>query len=81
MNCTTLADGYRKFFASAYGNVKLMYPLISGIGELQNARKVVEECKAELRQEGIAFNENIDIGAMVEVPSAALIAATASPSA
>lgn len=60
--------------ASAYGNVKMMYPLISGTGELLLARKVVEECKEELRQENIAFNEHIDIGAMVEVPSAALTA-------
>jgi phosphotransferase system enzyme I (PtsI) len=60
--------------ASAFGNIKMMYPMISGTGELQQARKVVEQCKAELRQEHIAFNENIDIGAMVEVPSAALTA-------
>ncbi len=60
--------------ASAFGNIKMMYPMISGNGELQQARKVVEQCKAELRQEHIAFNENIDIGAMVEVPSAALTA-------
>lgn len=60
--------------ASAFGNIKMMYPMISGNGELQQARKIVEQCKAELRQERIAFNENIDIGAMVEVPSAALTA-------
>lgn len=60
--------------ASAFGNIKMMYPMISGNGELQQARKIVEQCKEELRQERIAFNENIDIGAMVEVPSAALTA-------
>jgi phosphotransferase system enzyme I (PtsI) len=60
--------------ASAYGNIKMMYPMISGIGELQQARKIVEQCKEELRQERTAFNENLDIGAMVEVPSAALTA-------
>ncbi len=60
--------------ASAFGNVKMMYPMISTLGELQAARQIVEECREELRQAGIAFNENMDIGAMVEVPSAALIA-------
>lgn len=60
--------------ASAFGNVKMMYPMISTLGELQAARQLVEECREELRQAGIPFNENMDIGAMVEVPSAALIA-------
>jgi len=60
--------------ASAFGNIKMMYPLISGNGELQQARKVVEQCKEALRQEHTAFNENIDVGAMIEVPSAALTA-------
>lgn len=60
--------------ASAYGNVKMMYPMISTLGELQLARQIVEECREELRQAGTRFNENMDIGAMVEVPSAALIA-------
>ena len=60
--------------ASAFGNVKMMYPMISTLGELKAARQVVEECREELRQAGIPFNENMDIGAMVEVPSAALTA-------
>ncbi len=60
--------------ASAFGNVKMMYPMISTLGELQAARQVVEECREELRQARISFNENMDIGAMVEVPSAALVA-------
>lgn len=60
--------------ASAFGNVKMMYPMISTLGELKAARQVVEECREELRQASIPFNENMDIGAMVEVPSAALTA-------
>ncbi len=60
--------------ASAHGNIKMMYPMISGLSELNQANALVEEYKAELRQEGIAFDENLEIGAMIEIPSAALIA-------
>ena len=62
--------------ASAEGNVKLMYPMISGLDELNQANALVEACKAELRAEKIPFDEKLDIGAMVEIPSAALIAET-----
>jgi phosphotransferase system enzyme I (PtsI) len=60
--------------ASAYGNVKMMYPMIATLGELHAARQILEECREELRQAGIPFNEHMDVGAMVEVPSAALVA-------
>lgn len=59
--------------ASVLGNVKLMYPMISGLGELRRANAVLEEVKSDLRAEGQAFNEKIEVGAMVEVPSAATI--------
>ena len=59
--------------ASVYGNIKLMYPMISGVTEFRQANEVLEEVKKELRKEGIAFNEDIPIGAMIEVPSAAVI--------
>jgi len=58
--------------ASAHGNLKLMYPMISGIEELQQANKLLDDCKKELRKQKISFNENIEVGAMIEVPSAAL---------
>lgn len=60
--------------ASAFGNVKIMFPMISGIEELDKLLAVVEECKAELRTSGIPHNENIHVGIMVEIPSAALLA-------
>ncbi|RPH55730.1 MAG: phosphoenolpyruvate--protein phosphotransferase, partial [Acidobacteria bacterium] len=60
--------------ASAEGNVKMMYPMISGLDELNQANALVEEYKAELRKEGVPFDENLEIGAMIEIPSAALIA-------
>ncbi|MEI8348771.1 MAG: phosphoenolpyruvate--protein phosphotransferase [Candidatus Omnitrophota bacterium] len=60
--------------ASAEGNVKIMFPMISGIEELREAKKVLEECKKELKKEGKAFDEKISVGTMIEVPSAALTA-------
>ncbi len=60
--------------ASAGGNVKMMYPMISGLDELNQANALVEKCKAELRAEKIPFAENLEVGAMIEIPSAVLIA-------
>lgn len=60
--------------ASAEGNVKLMYPMISGLDEIKRARELVEECQASLRAAGQPFDENLEVGAMVETPSAAIIA-------
>ncbi|HBR94086.1 MAG TPA: phosphoenolpyruvate--protein phosphotransferase, partial [Opitutae bacterium] len=59
--------------ASAHGNVKIMYPMISGISELRMANQLLSSTKQELRESGEAFDENIQVGAMVEVPSAAVI--------
>jgi phosphotransferase system enzyme I (PtsI) len=60
--------------ASAYGKVKIMFPMISGLPELRDAKGVLEECRAELRAENVAFDEMIETGIMIEVPSAAMIA-------
>ena len=60
--------------ASTEGNVKMMYPMISGLEELNQANALVAKCKAELRAAKIPFDEEIKIGAMIEIPSAALIA-------
>jgi len=62
--------------ASAEGNVKMMYPMISGLDELTRANAHVDQCRDELRAEGMPFDEKMDIGAMIEIPSAALIADT-----
>jgi len=62
--------------ASAEGNVKMMYPMISGLDELTRANALVDQCREELRAEGLPFDEKMDIGAMIEIPSAALIADT-----
>jgi phosphotransferase system enzyme I (PtsI) len=60
--------------ASAHGNVQLMYPMISGRGELARANAVLDECKAELGAEKVAFNKDIRVGSMIEIPSAAMTA-------
>ena len=58
--------------ASAYGTVKLMFPMISTPDELQLAREITEEAKDELRIKNIPFDDKIQIGIMIEVPSAAI---------
>jgi phosphoenolpyruvate-protein phosphotransferase (PTS system enzyme I) len=62
--------------ASAEGNVKIMYPMISGYDEVDKANALLEEYKNELRAEKVAFDDKIDTGAMVEIPSAAVAADT-----
>ena len=59
--------------ASAFGNLKIMYPMISGIDELDEANNLLEECQQELRAKGEKFSEKIEIGVMIETPSAAMI--------
>lgn len=58
--------------ASNYGNIKIMFPMISDIGELREAKAVAAEVREELRKENIPFNENVELGIMVEVPSVAI---------
>lgn len=60
--------------ASVYGRLKIMFPMISGLSELREARATLEEAKEELRLNKQDFNENISVGIMVEVPSAGLTA-------
>ncbi len=60
--------------AATAGNVRLMYPMISGLDELRHANSVLEECKTELRDEGLEFRGDLEVGIMIEVPGAALSA-------
>jgi phosphotransferase system enzyme I (PtsI) len=60
--------------AGAVGNVKVMFPMISGLEELKRALVVFDECKTELDKEGHAFDPRIEVGAMIEIPSAAMCA-------
>jgi phosphotransferase system enzyme I (PtsI) len=59
--------------ATVHGNIKILYPMISGLPELYETKKVLDEVKEELRSEGKAFNEHVEIGMMIEIPSAAMI--------
>ena len=60
--------------ASAFGKIKIMFPLVSGIQELRQVKTLVRELEKELDGEGIAYNKDLKIGIMIEVPSAAVIA-------
>jgi phosphotransferase system enzyme I (PtsI) len=60
--------------ASAFGNLKIMYPMIATLGELRKANQLLEEVKAELRGANVPFNEKLEVGIMIEVPAAAMIA-------
>lgn len=60
--------------ASSYGNVAIMLPMISSIEELQKSKEIIEEVKQELKFKNISFNENIEVGIMVEIPSSAIMA-------
>ena len=60
--------------ASAVGNIKIMFPMISGLEELRGAKAVLAECHEELRRSGVPLDEEIEVGAMIEIPSAAICA-------
>jgi phosphoenolpyruvate-protein phosphotransferase (PTS system enzyme I) len=60
--------------ASAHGPIKLMFPMISGVAELRAVKVIVDDVKLELRTSGVPFDEQIKLGIMIEMPSAALTA-------
>ncbi len=65
--------------ASAHGKVKVMFPMVSGLGELLEARKVLDEARAELDARGVEYDPDMEVGAMIEVPSAAVTADLLAP--
>lgn len=65
--------------ASRTGNIKLMYPMISSLDEVLKANMLLDECKDELRAKHIPFDEEMDVGIMIEIPSAALTAHLLAP--
>ncbi len=58
--------------ASVHGNLKMMYPMITGPEELRRANEILHEVREELGREGIPFSKEMEVGAMIEVPSAAM---------
>ncbi|MGO9246309.1 MAG: phosphoenolpyruvate--protein phosphotransferase [Verrucomicrobiia bacterium] len=65
--------------ASAEGNVKIMYPMISGVAEVVQANDILRQVMHDLKKDGIPFDEQIQVGAMIEIPSAALTAEMIAP--
>ena len=59
--------------ASAHGKVGVMFPMVSGITEVLQVKELLEECRAELRERGLAYDEHMRVGVMIEVPSAAMM--------
>ena len=60
--------------ASAFGDIKIMLPLVTALDEVRKARSLVEECKKELDERGVSYNPDIEVGTMIETPAASLIA-------
>lgn len=60
--------------ASVYGNIAIMFPMISVIDELREAKDILEECKKDLDSENIKYNKYIKVGMMIEIPAAAIMA-------
>ena len=60
--------------ASSYGNVAIMLPMISSIEELRKSKEIIEDVKEELKEKNIKFNENIEVGIMIEIPASAVMA-------
>jgi phosphotransferase system enzyme I (PtsI) len=65
--------------ATVVGNVKIMFPMISGLDELRRAIAVLDECREELRSSNIEVGEKVEVGAMIEIPSAAICAGVLAP--
>ena len=59
--------------ASVYGKLRIMFPMISSMVELKKAKEIFEECKNELKEENITYSDDIEIGIMIEVPTAAIM--------
>src|SRR2546423_8444590 len=65
--------------ASAVGNIKIMFPMISGLEELRRAKAILAECREDLRRSGIPLGDEIEVGAVIEIPSAAICANVLAP--
>lgn len=65
--------------ASAYGNLGIMFPMITSVSEVEKIMKIVDEVKAELSEQGIMYSDSIELGIMVETPAAAIISDMLAP--
>ena len=76
--CLTQTDIFRTqlralFRASAYGQIAIMFPMITSVWEVRRIKEIVEEVKAELRADGIPYKEDMEIGIMIETPAAVMV--------
>ncbi len=76
--CLTRPDIFKTqlraiYRASAFGNIAVMFPMITSLSEIKKIKEIVEEVKLELKKEGISFNESLETGIMIETPAAAII--------
>ncbi len=76
--CLTRKDIFKTqlralYRASAFGNISIMFPMITSLGEVLEIKEVVAEVKEELQKEGISYRENLELGIMLETPAAVLI--------
>lgn len=60
--------------ASAFGKIKIMVPLVTGVDELRHVKAMIKDIMAELDKEGVAYNKNIEVGVMMETPAACMMA-------
>lgn len=67
------------FRASVYGNLGIMFPMITSVGEVERIKEICEEVKAELKAEGIEYSDKTEIGIMIETPAAAIISDRLAP--
>lgn len=65
--------------ASVYGNLGIMFPMITSVSEVERILKICEEIRAELKKDGISFSENVELGIMIETPAAAIISDKLAP--
>lgn len=76
--CLTQTDIFRTqlralFRASAYGQIAIMFPMITSVWEVKRIKEIIEEVKAELKADGIQYNENLEVGIMIETPAAVMV--------
>ncbi len=76
--CLTQPDIFKTqlralYRASAFGQIAIMFPMITSVWEVKKIKEIVEEVKEELRKEGIAFRENMELGIMIETPAAVMV--------
>jgi len=60
--------------AGMHGNVRILLPMVSGVGELRAARELLDQARESLRSEGVPFHEDMQVGVMIEIPSAVMVA-------